>query len=216
MQTIPAQEEVEVEDETAERKFKWSSQRRAKKRSSDNELAICRVLKNDYHWRGPQRTPSSGPALGQADISCSKDFEGVYHLLFVQLKPWLHTTNAYFSGIQILSLKILEARWAPIDELLKKYVKVDLVLAAKLKGRVTIWHKMMPEDLDTVGLTADILSRLDLEDPTFTRNALKGIPSPKERSPSGKYLLENYYDYITYLYVRINNKDASTWNPAKP
>ena len=185
-------------------------------RSHNHELALVRLLKNEYGWRGPQRTPSSGPALGQCDIQATEETDGVYHLMYAQLKPWMKATTARFSGIQILSLKILEARYAPLNSNIQKFFKVHLILVAKLRGRVTIWHQLEPDDLDAVGLTTEILSRVDLEDPTFTRNALKGIPSPVERSPSGKYLLRDYYDYITYRYVGVNNRDQSNWDPANP
>lgn len=200
----------------AKHRFDSTEQKRAKMRSHNHELALVRLLKNRYSWRGPQRTPSSGPALGQADIQATKEIGDTYHLLFVQLKSWMKSSVARFSGIQVLSLKILEARYSPVNSNIQRFFKVHLVLVAKLRGRVTIWHQMEPSDLDAVGLTHEILSRVDLEDPTFTRNALKAIPSPAERSPSGKFLLHDYYDYITYRYIGINNRDSSNWSPENP
>jgi hypothetical protein len=207
---------VESTEAAPKRRFESTLQKRAKMRSHNHELALVRLLKDQYSWRGPQRTPSSGPALGQADIQATKEVDDTYHLLFLQLKAWMKSSVARFSGIQVLSLKILEARYSPLNTNIQRFFKVHLVLVAKLRGRVTIWHQLEPTDLDTVGLTPEILSRVDLEDPTFTRTVLKGIPSPVERSPSGKYALHDYYDYITYRYVGINNRSRSNWDPGNP
>ena len=196
--------------------WKLGGYQRAKNRSQYHELELSKKLVK-YGWRRGRRIPASGPMLGWCDLISSKEQNGVHHLGFFQLKPWMKTKIGYFSGVQLLSLLMLDASFGSRDNSVMEKYRSHTVLVAKLKGRVTVWHRIIPEDLVKVGLLDDILSRINLENPTDSMKILKDIPSPQERAAGyGGVKLTNYYDYIKHRYLPVNSRDDSNWNPANP
>jgi Holliday junction resolvase len=197
--------------ESVQDRYKQPWHRRAKNRGKYHELELGKLL-HTYGWGG-RRIPVSGPYLGWADVVAVRQTESTFDWGFFQMKPRVKTNSAYFSGKQITSLLMLHQSFAGSDH--GGFVRVHEVLVARLKGRKLIFHKVVKEDLEKVGLTESILSRLPLDSPRKCMLILKSIPSPVERDFQNKPL-KDYYDYIGRTVYTIHGSDASNWDPADP
>jgi hypothetical protein len=90
-------------------------------------------------------------------------------------------------------------------------IQIDKVLIAVLRHG-TVYHQLMPDDVERVGLTRSVLDRIALTDPIGSMRTLRSIPSPIEKTSSGKPLA-NYYDYLGSRSIVLNVKDSSNWAP---
>ena len=170
---------------------------------------MVRILA-EHGWNVGRRYTASGPSLGLADVYAVKDTPEKYIVALFQVKPRKQVWSCYFSGVQILSLLSLETVYAARYH--SGVIQIDKVLYGVMKGGV-IYHLLTPEDIESVGLTDSILSRIALSDPMGSMKTLQAIPSPVEKSTSGTPLA-NYYEYLSSRSVVLNvKKDNSNWAP---
>ncbi len=201
------EEELVPARPTKEHKLKWF--RLAKNRAKYHELRLVRILAK-HGWNVGRRYTASGPSLGLADVYAVKDTPEKYIIALFQVKPRKHVLSCYFNGIQILSLLSLETVYEARYH--SNIIQIDRVLCGVLKGGV-IYHSLIQEDIESVGLTTPILDRLVLTDPVGCMKTLQDIPSPIEMSSTGTPLT-NYYEYLRSRSVVLNvKKDKSNWAP---
>jgi len=200
-------EPVSIQTRSAE-EFKLPWWARSRHRAKYHELKLLKDLARQG-WSSGRRFTASGPFLGLVDCYATKDTPGKYIIGLFQIKPRLRTLSAYFSGVQVLSLLLLETVYAA------KYhsdiIQVDKVLVAVLRTG-TVYHQLTPEDVERAGLTTAILDRIALTDPIGSMRTLKAIPSPIEKTSSGK-ALPDYYAYLGSTYLVLRARDKSNWSP---
>ena len=156
-----------------------------------------------------RRFTASGPFLGLVDCYATKDTAEKYVVGLFQIKPRLRTLSAYFSGVQVLSLLLLETVYAAKYH--QDLIEVDKVLVGVLRTG-TVYHQLTPDDVERVGLTTAILNRITLTDPIGSMRTLKAIPSPIEKTSFGKPLAD-YYAYLGSTYIALRARDKSNWSP---
>lgn len=202
------QNDVEVDLQPQPKMFKQPWWRRSKSRGKYHENRFIKTLA-EHGWNVGRRVPLSGPALGFPDVFASKDTSEKFIFGFFQLKPRKRVYTAYYSGQQVLSLLMMETVFASTYH--SSMFQYDSVLVSILKGGV-VYHRIMSQDILAVGLTDSVLNRITLTHPINDTRILQSMPSPVERSPSGRPL-PNYYEYLGSLNVAVNVRDESNWTP---